>query len=447
MSRIRPVLVLVPVLLGLLAPSAPADEGRENRTVRVVRKARAAVVSIKTSRRVRSTLFDFLRPRDVDDGHRMPASGLGSGVIFHARGFVITNAHVISEADNLLVEVPDGKDGEGTEYPARPVAVDLANDLAILRLLPRESGELPERFPFLRLADSDDLMLGETVIAVGHPLRLGLTVTRGIISGLDRSLGMKGGIKFDDFIQVDAPINLGNSGGPLFDVTGRWIGVNTAIYNRGFNSTVEGIGFAIPTNRVRALVAKAFRRRIVAGRWIGLELEESDGGKAEIVAVYPKSPAGSTPLRTGDIVVSVDGEPTPGLYEVRMRMISLPPGEKVVLGIERDGVQLPSVTIADEPLPTRELSLRHLGFDADDDEVEGIVISAVRTGSPAADVKLRKGDVIRALGPFRIKNRDDLLRFLQFVQPGDVVDVRIQRTERDRFGVTRKNLKGALEAD
>lgn len=442
-------LLLVALLLTILAPAglppAEGDEGdpRRNRVVRLVERARSAVVLIRTPQ-VRRRLDWY--PFEITPFGPKDAS-LGSGTIFHPAGYVVTNAHVIAQAETILVDVPQGDGRETVEYEAIALAADLPNDLAILRLLPREGEERPD-FAHLDPGRSDDLMLGETCITLGHPLKLGFTVTRGIISGLDRSLSMKGGFRFDDFIQVDAAVNLGNSGGPLFDVTGRWIGVNTAIYARGGMSTAEGIGFAIPIDRVRSLIAKAFKRRMITGHWFGLDFVEGEGGVAQLHRVYPKGPARESGLRPDDVVTHVNGVPVPTLYDLRMKMATLPLASRVSLTARRGNAPLPApVDLADEEVPTRRLSWDHLGFEVSDTEINGVLLTKVREGSPAEEIKLRSGDVVEALGPFKIKNSDDLLRFLQVVQEGDTFEVHIKRVERIRGRLRLARLRGTMKAE
>lgn len=438
-----PLAVLLLALLGVHAPgTAQAEESvRRSAVVKVVERARNAVVLIRTPRlRQRPDWYPFMYPRSQTE------TSLGSGSIFHPGGYVITNAHVIAEAEKILVDVPQGDGKAVTEYEAVALAVDLPNDLAILRMLPRK-GEENRRFAHLELGRSHDIMLGETCITLGHPLRLGFTVTRGIVSGLDRTLKMKGGFKFSDFIQVDAAVNLGNSGGPLFDITGRWIGVNTAILRRGDSSTAEGIGFAIPTDRVRSLIAKAFKRRMVTGNWFGIDFVEGPSGEARLFRVYPKGPARESGLRAGDVVSGVNGAATPTLFNLRMKMATLPLGARIRLDVVREGKRLSApIELVDETVPTRRLSWSHLGFEVDDAEVNGVLLTKVREDSPAAQIQLRAGDLIEALGEWRINNSDDLLRFLQVVAPDDTFEVHIKRLEEVAGRVRLARMRGTMKA-
>ena len=396
---------------------------RESPVVKSIKRVRPAMVSVRTTRLVQQRFWD---PEELVLREVERDAGLGSGVLFHPAGFVITNAHVIAQASSLYVQ----RAGEKEERRATEFAVDPTNDLAILRILPLEGAREPETFPFLPLGRSDDLMLGETVMTVGNPFKLGLSVSTGVIAGVERSLTL-GRKRFDDFIQVDAAINPGNSGGALLDVTGRWIGVTTAIYRRVYGA--EGIGFAIPADRVRGLVGAAFKRRVLTGEWIGIDEGEGVGGTASVRTVFPRGPAVAAGLKRDDVLTSVNGRPTRTLYDYAMEMLNLPPGAVVRLGVTRGGGALPApVVVQLVPVPTEALSDEHLGLVAADvQDVEagivGVVVRRVRADGPAADVGVKAGDVIVGLGGRRIFNTDDLLVLLQNVSAGDLVSVVVRR--------------------
>jgi len=430
---------LLPILLALAtllaaAPSRATAEGeadlRRNAIVRVVEQRRPAIVSIRTNRIVKRTWYDIWTHSRQEKLYERDG-GLGSGAIFHPDGYVITNAHVISRASNIFVGIPKLDDAgvvtdEAVERKALPMAIDIEHDLAILRLLP-DPEEPTTKYPYITLGRSNDIMVGETIIAMGHPFRLGFTVTTGIVSGLNRSLEL-GGRQFDDFMQVDAAINPGNSGGPLFDVSGRCIGVNTAIYNRADGA--EGIGFAIPADRVRSLIGNAFKRRVVSGDWLGIEFTAGKDGVAEIQHVYPKGPAADSGLRAGDEVLGINDGPTPTLYDLRMALVARPGSEPIELLVRREGRLLRQgpIRLTLRPLPTDMLALKHLGFTAKDTgDSGGVVVEAVRPDGPADRMKLRPEDLVYGLGEWKIRNTEDLLMFLQFVQAGDLVDVKIER--------------------
>ena len=443
-------LLAAALLAGPVRPAA-ADEGRSERRsdiVKVVEAARPAVVSIRTNQLVQRIWYPFVDlpltgPVEERDG------GLGSGAIFHPDGYVMTNAHVLARASKVFVNIPT-PGGTPIERRALPLAVDIPNDLAILRI-EREPSDGDRSWPYLDIGRSNDLMLGETVVAMGHPFRLGFTVTQGIISGTGRTLDIKGQ-QFHDFLQVDAAINPGNSGGPLFDVTGRWIGVNTAIYNRA--SGAEGIGFAIPADRVRSLVARAFKRRLVSQDWIGLDLDEGPVGEARVERVFPYGPARDAGLLPGDVILGIDGKSVPTLFDARLRLLDHDQGQPVQLLVQRrQGEQTTerNVGVRVEPLPTDALSRQRLGFTAEETDLfDGVRVVAVRAGSPSDKIGLKRGDVIVGLGGFRIRSSEDLLLFLQYVSSGDIVKVRVSGASRPqdwRLGGMVGDLQGSLEAE
>jgi serine protease Do len=432
--------------LGLEPRRARADgepELRESAVVKSIKRVRPAVVSLRTTRLVQQRFWD---PEELVLRNEVAEreGGLGSGVIFHPAGFVITNAHVIAQANNLYVHRAGEERSEGRR--AVEFAVDPTNDLAILRILPLEGSREPETFPFLALGRSGDLMLGETVMAVGNPFKLGLSVSTGVIAGLERSLTL-GRKRFDDFIQVDAAINPGNSGGALLDVTGRWIGVTTAIYRRVYGA--EGIGFAIPADRVRGLVGAAFKRRVLTGEWLGIDEGEGPGGGAAIKTIFPRGPAGAAGLKRDDVLVSVNGKPTLTLYDYAMEMLNVAPGSVVRLGVVRAGRELAApVPVQLLPVPTEALSQEHFGLVAADmpDYEAGVVVRSLRAGGPAAAVGVRVGDVVVGLGGRRIYNTDDLLVLLQNVKAGDLVTIVVRRLMAEG-GTPRELPAGRMQAE
>ncbi len=430
-------------LAGAGAPSARADgeiEVRRSAVVRAVEKARPGVVSIRTNEIVNVprwySWFEYENVPQEREG------SLGTGVIFHPDGYVITNAHVISRASRILVRIGEGLSTE-MEREARLVSVDLDADLAILRLLPQE-GHGAEAYPYLALGRSDDLMIGETVIAIGNPFRLGLTVTTGIVSAVRRSIKPQKNAEteFKDFIQIDAAINPGNSGGPILDVTGRWIGVNTAILNR--STGAEGIGFAIPADRVREMVGRTFKRRLVTGEWLGFEVEAAPDGAPLVREVFGQGPASEAGLRKGDRILAVAGRAASTLFDYRLAEAAVERGATARLRVQRGDAER-DVEVRSAPMPVADLSRDRLGFEARDLTSEdartvgagpdgGVIVTAVVPEGPADRIRLRKLDVITALGDRRIRNLDDLVEVLELVGRGDAVSLRVQRVVQDGLG-------------
>ena len=428
--------VVLAALLWALGPAAAEGELelRRSPVVIAVEKSRAAVVSIHTTEVIhRAPRFYPWLPLGVQ------GKGRGSGVIFHPEGYVITNAHVVARASEILVDVHH-RDGRETTHEARISAVDIAHDLAIIRLQPSveaDSEPVGPPFPYLVPGPTDDLMLGETAIAIGNPYGIGLTVSTGVVSAVGRSLEMgPEGVRFDDFIQTDAAMNPGHSGGALLDVTGRWVGVNSAILSHVTGA--EGIGFAIPVSRVRALVARAFKRRLVSSDWLGIDLPSEAEAQPRVMYAFARGPGHRAGLRPGDTVISVNGAPTTTVHDFHWRMALLPLDAVARLGVERDGERR-AVDVALEPLPTAELSSRLLGFvatDVEDEELRrfdlpldaGVLVRSVEPGSPAEAMNLKPADLIVGYGgERRFRHSDDLLIFLQFVQPGDLVELNVLR--------------------
>ena len=271
---------------------------------------------------------------------------VGSGVIISADGLIVTNAHVVGEAEEALVRFADG-----TTRTARLVGIDRETDLALLQLAEADKIALTP-LPF---ASDDSYAVGDIVLAVGHPFGVGQTVTMGIISALNRTeLGLS---TFEQFIQTDAAINPGNSGGALIDTSGRLVGINTAIYSQTGGNL--GIGFAIPVRTVRNVVAELVAQGRVRRGWLGVQLQPLDEGLAEalgvpaesavaVVAVLPNTPAQQAGIRPGDLIVAVAGQPVRRVPEVLDRVAANPPGTPVVLTIVRHGKRLQVTVVAGE---------------------------------------------------------------------------------------------------
>jgi S1-C subfamily serine protease len=335
--------VAPPAASGATAPAVRADAPAPVPAPQLVSYADAvdaaapAVVNIFTERRVTVPNVAGLPPQlaqmfgDVWPDYRQRVErSLGSGIIWDVRGHVVTNFHVIAQATQIMVELKNGKSG-----PATLIGVDRDTDLAVLKI---DLGTLP----IMPLGRSDDrLRVGDTVLAIGNPLGLGHTVTQGIVSATGR--GQLGVNIFENFIQTDAAINFGNSGGALVDASGRLVGLNSAIAGR--QAGIEGIGFAIPVDLVRGVVDAIIRDGRVVRGWIGIvpsditpEAIEQSGlpdGSVLVRHVYPKSPAEAQEVGRGDVITQVNGKPLRGAQDLLARIAMLKPGQPVRLRLWR----------------------------------------------------------------------------------------------------------------
>jgi serine protease Do len=355
---------------------------------------------------------NFLGPQGGRPRH---VTSLGSGFIIHPSGYIVTNNHVIEDSDQITVTLNDG-----TELPAKLVGRDVKTDLALLKVTPKKP------LPATRFGDSDKARIGDWVIAIGDPFGLGSTVTAGIVSARNRNINAG---PYDEFIQTDAPINRGNSGGPLFDMNGNVIGINSAIFSPSGGSV--GIGFAIPANLARQVIGQLRQFGVARRGWIGVRIQEVtpdlaeglglQGARGALIAdVTRGGPAAKAGLRNGDLVIGFDGKPVPDDRVLPRLVADTPIGKTVNIDILRGGhKQTKRITVlklADDDKPDRPAKappppkagsrLVQLGISLGaldgaargkfriKPNVQGVLVAAVAPGSPAADKNLRPGDVI-----------------------------------------------------
>jgi Do/DeqQ family serine protease len=349
---------------------------------------------------------------------------LGSGVMVDPSGLVVTNVHVIEGADQVKVSLSDKR-----EFEAEIVLKDSRSDLAVLRLK-----DVHEKFPTLDFANSDELMVGDVVLAIGNPFGVGQTVTHGIISALART--QVGITDYQFFIQTDAAINPGNSGGALVDMTGRLAGINTAIYSRSGGS--QGIGFAIPANMVRVVVASAKSGgKAVKRPWLGAKLQtvtpeiaESLGlhspSGALVASVVANSPAARAGLKSSDLITAIDGQAVEDPNAFDYRFATHPLGGTSQFDVQRGGkpvkLSVPLETAPDVGRNELVLTSRspfqgakvsnispavadELHLDAD---TEGVVVTEIADDSTAAGVGFQKGDIILAVNNTKVAKTSDL---------------------------------------
>ena len=404
-TRKRFNIIGLTTLLLLIAVSLTAQE-RRSAVVETVAKAGPAVVNIRTEQIVqrRTTPFfgfgdsffnEFFNQFDQMRSYRTQA--LGSGAIIDSRGFLVTNAHVVEKASRIYVALP----GERKEREATLVGVDPPTDLAVIKVVTEEP------LPSLIFAADDDLILGETVIAIGNPLGLENSVTTGVISAPKRRLpDGEGGVSV--FIQTDALINPGNSGGPLLNINGRLIGINTAILQQA-----QGIGFAIPIKVVRRIVADLITHGQVRPAYSGIlpgeisrtMVRSRGAGGVLITEIDSGSPAERGGLHIADVILEVDGIQVDSASEYLSLLRTYPPEAEVKLTVLRGEDEVEAV-VKFAQLPQNyafNYFTRLFGIVVDEDS-QGVLVSEVLKDSPAARIEMRAGDRLVEIEGQRVEN-------------------------------------------
>ncbi|CAK9884005.1 MAG: Periplasmic serine endoprotease DegP [Candidatus Erwinia impunctatus] len=346
---------------------------------------------------------------------------LGSGVVINAeKGYVVTNNHVVDNATKILVQLSDGR-----KYEAKVIGKDPRSDIALIQL--SEAKNLTA----IKLADSDTLRVGDYTVAIGNPYGLGETVTSGIVSALGRS-GLNV-VNYENFIQTDAAINRGNSGGALVNLNGELIGINTAILAPDGGNI--GIGFAIPSNMVKNLTAQMVefgqvkRGELgIVGTELNSELAKAmnvDAQRGAFVSqVLPKSSAEKAGVRAGDVVVSINGKQISSFAALRAEVGSLPVGTKLILGLIRDGKPLSiSVELQQSSQAKVDSGNIYTGIEGadlsnvDTKEIKGVKVDSVKPGSAAARIGLKKDDIILGINQQPIANLGELRKILDSKPP------------------------------
>ena len=370
----------------------------------------------------------------------------GSGFFISPDGYAVTNNHVVERGKSIEIQTDDNK-----TYSAKVVGTDPKTDLALLKIDGRQD------FPYVKLADTQP-RIGDWVIAVGNPFGLGGTVTAGIVSARGRDIGAG---PYDDFIQIDAPVNRGNSGGPTFDVDGNVIGVNTAIFSPNGGSI--GIGFAIPAETVRTVVAQLKEHGAVTRGWIGVQIQPVTADVADslglkqaegalVAEAQPNSPAAKAGIASGDVITSVNGETVKDARELAKKIGALAPGSTAKVGVLHQGSEKTvSLTLADYP---KDQQARNGSDDSDSSATEthlgltlapagsvagsgskGVVVTAVDPDGPAAERGVKTGDVILEVGGKAVSHPSEVRNALKDARAGGkrTVLMRVKSGDATRF--------------
>ncbi|MEJ2201462.1 MAG: trypsin-like peptidase domain-containing protein [Desulfuromonadaceae bacterium] len=388
---------------------------RRSPVVAAVAKAAPAVVNIRTEqvlKRRNAPFFGFADPffeeffRELAPPQSYTSQSLGSGVIIDATGLVLTNAHVIEKASKIFVALTDSS----RELQAELVGMDARTDLAVLKI------QNPGPFPVLQPARSDELMVGETVIAIGNPLGLGQSITTGVVSSKRRRLPVEEGA-FAFFIQTDALINPGNSGGPLININGELIGINTAIIKQA-----QGIGFAIPIDLAKRVLGDLIRlgqlrppfSGIIPGE-VGRAFRQGRSvGGVLVTRVEPDSPAERAGVQIADVILALDGDPVESSAEFLSLLRTYAPEQRIHLSLLR-GTLSKEVKLALATLPEDfafAYTARVFGLQLAETR-RGLVVEKVVSGSRAEQVGIRSGDLVVEIDGVQVSGQADLSRMVE----------------------------------
>lgn len=447
----------------LFALSSHTQPLASNIFVEIAKKQNPAVVNVSTKAKAETAHKNFRVPRpgpgqnkspdpfrDFYDrffGERpnqRPKRGMGSGFVIDKEGHILTNYHVIEGAGEIVVILDDN--GTEKEYTATLVGSDPKTDIALIKIN-RESGDNKD-FPFLRLGSSENLEVGEWVVAIGNPFGLSHTVTVGVVSALGRSIGAG---PYDEFIQTDASINPGNSGGPLINIEGDVIGINTAIISGNTGGNV-GIGFAIPIDIAKGILKDLRERGTVTRGWLGVMIQKitpdlaksfglSQSEGALVGDVIPDSPAAKGGVKRGDVIVMFDGQQVKDMEDLPKIVAATRPNSVVDVEVIRDGSRMTlsvSIELLEDSQETVVAKADPLGLQVQDiteelaqslklESVEGVLVSDVTAGNAAAEAGIRRGDVISEMNRSIVKDMRDYQNLMASVQKGSSVLFLVKR--------------------
>ena len=453
-KRIWAVVGLTVMLFSMSRPVWGIAYNRESAVVKAVRKVSPAVVNISSEYAVRKRMnpfsgfgmdefFDsFFRDFfDPNLNRETKRTSLGSGVIIDGkRGLIISNAHVIASTGIIKVVLQDER-----EYKAQIVGADPEFDLAVLQI------KTDDRLPTINLGSSDDLMIGETVIAIGNPFGFSHTVTTGVISALNRSIRTEDRV-YNEFIQIDASINPGNSGGPLLNINGELIGINTAIYAKA-----QGIGFAIPISKAKKIISDLIEYGEVIQAWIGITVQNLDKRLAHYLKVPVKkgimvrsvesgTPAQKAGIQEGDIIISINNRKIISGDDYQTAMRGFAAGDTLRVKIWRNNRNL-TVAVIPKVFPmelAEELTYKLLGVKVENLTSQnrqrfgvsarvGVVITDLRHKSYLARIGVRPGDVIRQIDQLSIGSIDDFQQAIVKYRHKKTVVILLQRSDQGYY--------------
>ena len=447
----------------LFALSSHTQPLASNIFVEIAKKQNPAVVNVSTKAKAETAHKNFRVPRpgpgqnkspdpfrDFYDrffGERpnqRPKRGMGSGFVIDKEGHILTNYHVIEGAGEIVVILDDN--GTEKEYTATLVGSDPKTDIALIKIN-RESGDNKD-FPFLRLGSSENLEVGEWVVAIGNPFGLSHTVTVGVVSALGRSIGAG---PYDEFIQTDASINPGNSGGPLINIEGDVIGINTAIISGNTGGNV-GIGFAIPIDIAKGILKDLRERGTVTRGWLGVMIQKitpdlaksfglSQSEGALVGDVIPDGPAAKGGVKRGDVIVMFDGQQVKDMEDLPKIVAATRPNSVVDVEVIRDGSRMTlsvSIELLEDSQETVVAKADPLGLQVQDiteelaqslklESMEGVLVSDVTAGNAAAEAGIRRGDVISEMNRSIVKDMRDYQNLMASVQKGSSVLFLVKR--------------------
>ena len=449
-------------------PTVASLRQLSNGIVAVAKGVKPAVVNITTERKGRTMrglepnqpdvfprrdpfdeFFDQFRGQIPRMPSRPRSQGKGSGFVYSSDGYIITNAHVVNDAENITVNLSDGR-----SFKAKVRGVDEKSDLAVLKIGAKGLAAV-------KLGSSERLEVGEIVIAIGSPFGFDESVTSGIVSAKGR-YGM--GIEdYENFIQTDAAINPGNSGGPLLNLDSEVVGINTAIFSR--SGAFAGIGFAIPIDMVKNIIQQLIDKGQVKRGWLGVGIQNVTTDLAEqfdvpkdtkgvlVTQVYDDTPAAGAKMQAGDVIIAYDEKKVENVNQLRLAVAGTPPGTKAKIKVLREGKEkILSVKVAEQ---TPEAVANAMASDNAPSSIgltvqnitpeianglglkdtTGVVVTAVQADSPADKAGIKHGDIIKQIKKDTIGNIDDFKKAVGKIKPGEKVLTLVQSRNISRFVV------------